>query len=332
MKTAGSTPRDRYASRLQVPGMGMKWRRVCLLPLLSLFAVSVYGQESDDLWGGAELSLTHSNGYLRWSTSGPGNFPDILSELTWRDVRSSGGRLEAWLGRGELVASLSLSSAWIYDGRGQDSDYDDNDRTAEFSRSYNDITGDDFGAWSVSAGWSPPWLRYRHWQLQVVGGYGLQKQLLRMQNGVQTLSTRPPPDNVPLGPIPGLNSTYSASWYGPFIGGGVQGWLNKDLHLGVEYRWHLLEYYGWGHWNLRSDMQQPKSFEQTASGTGKILSLRATVPTGPVDFVLGGELEYLEALAGDTRFFLSNGQTVGLPLNQVVQRRWTVSAGISMDW
>lgn len=304
--------------------------RLLLLSVLALLVLPLSAQAQQELlWGGAELSMTRSSTNLRWNTAGPGYVPNILSELTWREVRASGGRLEAWLGRGELVGIVTLSSAMITGGKGQDSDYRADNRTDEFLRSVNDTTGDDVTSWSLTAGWSPQWLRYGKWRLQVLGGYGRQEQLLRMQNGVQVISDDP---LIPLGPIPGLNSTYSAAWFGPFVGGGLQGWLAEWLHLSVDYRWHLLQYYGWGHWNLRSDMEQPKSFEQTAYGTGKILRLRFSVPAGPVDVVFATEHEYLEALAGDSRFFLSTGQEPVLPFNEVIQRRWTASLGISMNW
>lgn len=305
------------------------WACLCM-PLTAV------GQGLQGLWGGVDLSATSGGSYLNWSTAGPGYFPNVLSELTWRNVRHSGGRLEAWVGLGALAGGLSVSSSNITDGRSQDSDYGADDRQSEFSRSVHDTHGDGAGSWLLSAGWAPPWLNYRGWQLQVLGGYGRQWLDLRLTNGEQTVSE---PGNVPagwtfvpapLGPIPGLNSTYTAIWYGPFLGGSLQGRVLNHLHLSAEYRYHLARYYGWGNWNLSTRFKHPKSYDHLAWGSGKVLRLRAAVPVGPVDFYLASEHHYWETVEGDSRFYLSDNTVPVQPLNPVVQRGWVVSIGVSV--
>jgi hypothetical protein len=145
---------------------------------------------------------------LEWSFALPGIDP--RSELTWRDIESF--QLEFGLQR-RFLQLLRLKGVFAYavilNGRNQDSDYDGDNRTLEFSRSNN--ATDDGDLWDISLG-----LAY---DIRLFGdrlllspllGYAFSDQNLKISDGVQTLP--------PTGPFEGLDSSYDATWYGPWIG------------------------------------------------------------------------------------------------------------------
>lgn len=67
---------------------------------------------------------------LRWNKAGPGGQPNILSELTWKDIEIATVNLGATLYTKEnWLVNLDFLYGEIYDGKNQDSDYFGNNRT-----------------------------------------------------------------------------------------------------------------------------------------------------------------------------------------------------------
>ncbi len=224
---------------------------------------------------------------LDWSIgrSSTGGKPNVLSELSWSDVDS---RQVTLTNRSRLQRHIylrgSLNYAWIHDGNVRDSDYGEDNRTGEWSRSMSETNGDEMWDLSVGGGYAFMLLNDR---LLIAPLFGLSyhKQNLRITNGTQIISDDNPfssssQDNPPpVGPLSSqLNSTYFARWMGPWIGcdlsyrptGGSPRIPPMVFNLSVELHW--ADYYGEGNWNLRSDLAHPKSFEHHADGYGLCIS------------------------------------------------------------
>ena len=84
-----------------------------------------------------EILPTHRQDRFTWHKAGIDGFPNILSELKWENLRiyAVKGILRHDTGRKTFLEATG-SFGWIYSGTNQDSDYDQNDRQDEFSRSY----------------------------------------------------------------------------------------------------------------------------------------------------------------------------------------------------
>jgi len=284
---------------------------------------------------------TFNTGYrqdsLDWSIAGDtsGNNPNILSELTWTDLEifQIEGGLERRFRRNFILGG-TLAYGLIFDGKVQDSDYLGDNRTMEFSRSNN--SADDGDTWDLSVEFGYEFLfGSGTFGLTPLVGYSYHLQKLKMTNGVQTVSEYGFP--VPIGPFPGLNSSYDARWHGPWTG------LDFDIRVfrkksamprhgfkfGFEYHFYA-DYYAEADWNLRSDFEHPKSFEHEADGSGVIL-------TGAYNFYfdsrwsldLNGKYQKWQTDPGTDRVFFADGTQVETRLNEVNWESYSVLLGVT---
>lgn len=261
---------------------------------------------------------------FRWNIAGnsSGSAPNILSELTWRELQSIGIRGEGRLTRDRiLTARGSYEYAWIYHGENQDSDYLLDDRRGEFSRSNN--VSDEGSLLDATFGAGYPWRMTSglyDGTIAFLGGYSYHEQNLRMTDGFQTIPRT--------GTFSGLDSKYEARWRGPWLG--VDMIFRRENRLTVsgafEYHWAL--YRADAQWNLRTDLGQPKSFRHTADGTGM-------VGTAGVSYeikknwalTLNGKIQGWWTRPGVDKTFGSDGSTVETRLNEVKWESYEVHVG-----
>jgi hypothetical protein len=203
-----------------------------------------------------------------WNIAGDinGNNPNILSELTWDDLKIFQVTLQnKTVFRQTFYFRGSLAYGWILDGENQDSDYNGDNRTLEFSRSNN--SADDGDVLDASAG-----IGYQFtfgfgmdkFGITPLIGYSFHQQNLKISDGFQTIPAT--------GSFPGLASTYDAEWSGPWVGLDIVFKSNKKYNLYAEIEYHWGDYYAEADWNLRTDFAHPKSFEHDADGDGIVLS------------------------------------------------------------
>ena len=263
---------------------------------------------------------------FEWSFTLPGINP--RSELTWRDVESF--QLEFGLQRrffNNFRLKGAFAYAFIFDGQNQDSDYDGNNRTLEFSRSNNATDAGDL--WDISLGLAYDIRLFSdRFLLSPLLGYAFNDQNLQISDGVQTLP--------PLGPFQGLDSSYDATWYGPWVGMELQ--YNSygssapspgyEAFFGFEY--HLADFEARADWNLRPDLAHPKSFEQDADGSGWVF-------TGAFNYLfnsrwgvnLTGKYQHWETDTGTHRFFFSDGSSFATRLDEVIWKSFAVTLGVT---
>jgi len=203
--------------------------------------------------------------------------PNILSELTWRDVDIF--QLKA--GLRSLISKAfyirgSLGYGWVFKGDNQDSDYTGDNRTLEYSRSNNSTDDGNVVDATLGIGYQ---FRVASERLKLIPlvGYSYSDQFFRITDGFQTVSEPslvPPEDRPPdIGPIPGLDSTYEAEWWGPWLGIDLLFDAGEKLRLFGGFEYHWATYQGEADWNLREEFAHPKSFEHDAEGTGILISV-----------------------------------------------------------
>lgn len=277
--------------------------------------------------------------HLDWNMAGTldGTSPNVLSELSWDDLEllQVDATVRFTLGRpGAPVAfhlRSSLGLGTIIEGSNQDSDYGGDNRTLEFSRSNNDTS--DGGALDFSIGVGP---RFTFGggalTLTPLLGYSYNGQYLQLSGGNQTVSNQDiatavfgvdadgePLVNVPpTGPFSGLDSSYDAHWWGPWLGLDLTLAPTPALTLTGSGEYHLGDYLGEADWNLRTDLAHPVSFDHQADASGVVLAL-GTEWTFHRRWALTGRFGYQkwQTDSGLHRVFLADG-TIGVTrLNKV---------------
>jgi hypothetical protein len=261
-----------------------RWLQGLLLGVLTTFGNTAWAL---DFESELQFGAGYRTGQLDWNIAGDtsGNNPNILSELTWRDLKildvqtkAQGTNGNGYYFRGAAHYGRVLA------GENQDSDYDGDDRTLEFSRSINDVDGSSVWGFKLGLGKEFPFgAKHQHRIIPLVG-YSYQVQDMRMTDGNQVL-----PDE---GAFPGLNSSYEATWAGLFLGADVQFSLPGGAQLQASMEVHWPQYDAQANWNLRDDFEHPVSFEHEADGNGYVVGLDWRQPLGDARWVMGLGMDY----------------------------------------
>jgi hypothetical protein len=209
--------------------------------------------------------------------------PNIMSELTWSDVEifQLKAGIRSLINRAFYLRG-SLGYGSVFDGDNQDSDFSGDNRTNEWSRSNNSTNDGNVVDATLGIGYQFNVASGRLKLIPLVG-YSYSDQYYNITDGVQTVSEpslKPlgADDPQPLGPFPGLNSTYEAEWWGPWLGIDLLFDANEKLKLFGGFEYHWADYHGEADWNLRSEFAHPVSFEHDADGTGMLMSVGGGVP------------------------------------------------------
>jgi hypothetical protein len=273
---------------------------------------------------------------FRWNIAGD---VDVLSELEWSDLE-----IFQLQGTGKLVLSPAafpaqvcfrsgLGYGVIFDGKNRDSDYAGNNRTLEFSRS--ESRADEGNVLDASAGGGLQFpARGGKLTLAALAGYSYHEQNLTITDGVQTVSapaafTTFAVVPAPLGPLPGLDSTYEARWRGPWIGLDLTLSLFPAITIDTGFEYHWAVYQAEGNWNLRSDLAHPRSFDHRADGRGKVAFL-----AGRYNFnerlAVALRLDYQDWSTdpGTSKTFFADGSTGRTRLNEVEWESLAASLGL----
>ena len=270
-----------------------------------------------------EMGYGYRQDDMDWNVAGDihGENPTILSELTWKNLLIHEFRLGI---RADLKNSFylkgSINYGVIVEGENQDSDFAEDNRQMEFSRSNNDAGRGSTLDSLIGAGYR---LRLFSKSLSVIplAGYSYHRQNLTMTDGYQSITWTGGPS---LGSFDGLDSSYDAEWWGP--------WAGIDLILEMErftktpapvslyagYAYHWATYYAEADWNLRDDFQHPKSFEHEADGTGMVVNLGIRIHLyDRCSLTFGYETETWSTEEGTDRVFLTDGTVSETRLNEV---------------
>ncbi len=269
----------------------MNVKTIFIVLLLSgLFLGTDVPEARADLFRGTLLQLEsgYRTGRLDWNIAGDsdGSNPDVLSELEWEDldifqVKAAGKVL---LGPDSMpLLSLCLKGSaaygWITDGSNRDSDYAGDHRTLEFSRSENG--GDDGDVLDLAVALGPQFHFIRNrLTVALLAGWSYHEQNLKITDGQQIVSEPAlagsldpvPSPPQPTGPIPGLDSSYDAQWWGPWLGTDLDCRITRRFSAHSSFEYHFAQYEAEADWNLRSDLAHPASFRHYDHGRGIVFS------------------------------------------------------------
>lgn len=263
-----------------------------------------------------------SIGDNKWNIGGTksGGPPNILSELEYLGLESTGYEIFGGIQEGNGVLSIGYGFGSLHDGIYRDSDYLRDNRQGLFSLSTGKAEGDLY-FWNIDYSFrlltngAEEILDERY--LNILIGYQEWHEKVTMTDGVQEFGGT-------LGPFSGLNSTYEFMWKIYRIGfeGGLpiyKGFGLKGSAIFIPYN----DYEGKGIWNLRTDFRQDPSFEHTASG-GRGAQLEASLSFmayPELSIGLGYRYWFIKSGKGDDITYFSNGAASITQFNEAVSER-----------
>jgi hypothetical protein len=313
-------------------------RLLGLVALIGALAATLLSTQVQaiDKWD-YKLDLDYGMRYdqLSWNIAGnlAGTGPNVISELQWNDVGFHQTRLGfRFIGDDRWYVKGYTSNSWGFTGSNQDSDYNSDNRTSEYSRSTADADRSSAEDFSIAIGQQ---IRIdERIGITPLVGFSSHKQNFTMTNGNQTVcdaSGSPTSCNNGLGPIAGLNSTFNTHWRGP--------WLGLDLRMATAKRWttyaeleyHYSYYDAQANWNLRSDLL---SQAQTARGQGTHMGLGVSyaLSTPNSFFNVGLKQSRYATRAGTHNFYLANGTVASQRLNGVDWSSNMITIGITSQY
>ncbi len=278
-----------------------------------------------------------SSGYrldnLDWNIAGDinGNNPNIISELTWSELEIIQVKIQGtFIFKNNFFLRSSFDYGEILSGKNQDSDYLEDNRTSEFSRSNNSADDGNVRGFTLGAGYQFHTVPDKV-IIAPMAGYSYHAQNLVITDGVQTINS--PENPLPLGPIPGLNSKYDTQWEGLWSGVNLHLNVLNNLSVTAAIEYHWTDYNATANWNLQTLFEHPRSFAHSSIGHGIIFR-------GNINYLLTGTfriigtIEYFDwnTEAGIASFFLSDGSTVRQQLNEVHWDSFAARTGISYSF
>ncbi len=282
-------------------------------------------------FGDTYIKTGYRRDELYWNKAGRDNNPNILSELTWENIDvatlSAGTTLflkENWF----IKADFSIG--YIFDGENQDSDYLGDNRTLEFSRSNN---GADEGAtYDISLATGYRWQPNSVVELRPLVGISYHAQNLKMVDGQQTLSVAPY-QTYPVGPIPGLDSSYDSTWLSPWLGLDSIFTISDKFKIGLGFEYHYALYDATADWNLRGDRAHPESFTMEAKGSGLIGQIEGQYQITP-KLSLNLDINYQDWSAdkdGKQVIYWADDTTTKLKFNEVHWDSYSINFGVNLQ-
>jgi hypothetical protein len=273
---------------------------------------------------------------VNWNIAGnaDGTNPNVFSELTWSDLEifQVKAGMRAAINKAIYVRA-SLAYGWIFNGENQDSDYEGDNRTREYSRSIN--KADDGDVWDATLGLGYQFnLLSERLRLIPLAGYSYSEQNLVITDGLQTVSepalapSGDPP--APLGPIAGLDSIYETQWYGPWLGVDLWFQASPKITLYGSFEYHWADYEAVANWNLIDKFAHPNSFEHDADGSGIVVTFSGEyVLEGPWSLSFTANYQNWSTDPGTDRLYYADGAISDTRLNEVNWESYAILVGIT---
>lgn len=283
--------------------------RYGVIAILLAITSSVYAETRINLHVGL------AKDFLQWNIANDitgTTTPNILSELTWDNMQV----LQQYLDiehrpdNQKVVLTGNLAFGYVYSGDNQDSDYNGNNRTLEFSRSNNSSDGSITASASIGVGYGFD-VSNKRIEIRPMLGYAVHRQFLKITDGNQTIPNS--------GPFPGLDSSYDTTWYGHWLGAKLT--FRQAYGLFIDSRLHFVDYEAVANWNLRSDFQHPVSFRHDADGLGHTLRIGMVFePDTNFNYGITFVRQDWRTDPGVDTVYFSNGSVGVTRLNEV---KWT---------
>lgn len=248
---------------------------IALLFQIDLQTVQAADIYEDSFGYSKNIRLDTRSGYrkgnLNWSIAAPDYSPNILSELHYDNLTIYEAGLDAKAVMNKLYSKVSVSFGKIAEGKGTDSDYQENDRNSIYSQSESNLS-DEIQDMSIGLGYQLDFFQNR---FLVAPHFGLSyhTQKIRQTDGIQTISSSGDLISYSRKGISGLNSTYEANWRTLFVGFDLDCEIIYQIHMISSIEYHSASFQAYADWNLRDDFAHPVSFMHEAEGKGMSITV-----------------------------------------------------------
>jgi len=304
---------------------------LCLLDFQTVLAADIY---EDSFGYSKKIHLNTKSGYrkgsMHWSIAAPDYSPNILSELTYDDLEIYEAGFDAKAVVNKIYSKASISFGKIVQGKGTDSDYQENDRNSMYSQSESSLT-DEIQDLCIGFGYQMDFFQ-KKFLIAPIAGLSYHSQKIRQTDGIQTVSSS---GNLPASgkTISGLNSTYEANWRTMFLGLDMDVELIHQVHLTSSFEYHTASYEAYADWNLRDDFSHPVSFTHEAAGTGRSVnvSINRVIAERWLIGLMYGWQEWETEPGTDTLFWSGGGATKST-LNEVNWESQSVNLSIGYNF
>lgn len=272
--------------------------------------------------------LDYAKTNLEWSISaGPSTqySPNVLSELSFDDMKTKGWGLN-------LSYLKKLNNKWAFNietdllrskistGDVRDSDYAEDNRQGEFSRSYSDAKGDGTDRKTLAAGFKYRWFGNKGHYASILFGKQNYAFDIQMHNGTQVI-----PETFP---IPGLSSTYETETDSIFVAIASEHVFNWGT-LGLRFERHDASYDAKANWNLRDDLAHPVSFAHSAEGNADVVIMGYSYTINKSwDVFVNLSRRNTSLTDGYDHVFASDGRSTVVRLNNVDMTTNAADAGV----
>ncbi|MDR3346984.1 MAG: hypothetical protein LBN32_00055 [Helicobacteraceae bacterium] len=272
-------------------------RCLCVIALLPALLVAA-NEISPSLSYGIEERDFH------WQISGVGGTPNVLSELDWHDMRSQRLNLGIEASIDQFNAELLSSFYVVEKGKVRDSDYEQNNKRDEYSRSYGDSSSSEFMNFAAFVGWRLPLSESLELLPQI--GYRYARDKYKYNDGRQMIPY--------IKPIEGADSSYRYETHS--IGSRAKLLFAPSAlidRVAITGGFFWCDYKADAYWNLR-DLH----FTQTVTGYEGELGLEALWRLSDAfSFFAQYEYRVISAENGTDRTRQPNGRTSSQPLKEV---------------
>ena len=235
-------------------------RTLAFVLLSSVFAFDAYAFMSTP---SVTYTLSNRDTNLNWNIAGDANGanPNVASELSWTNIKSNHLGVGLNWNDGNYFLNTLAEYGLIYSGNAQDSDYNLDDRQGEYMRAITDASKGFMIDTQINYGKN--FIISSDFKVALSAGYGSHTQHLSLYDGVEVISNTP---------LDNLDSVYEAKWNGPQVSMNAGYRLNNNI-ISIGYTHQRVALKNYIDWNLRSDLEHPKSMTQSANGSGSLLSI-----------------------------------------------------------
>lgn len=270
----------------------------------------------------AQVRAAVSTGYerddLHWSIAGnsAGQDPNIYSELKWRNTGGIYARADVqWTLWKRWWIEACGSRTFIRRGSMTDTDYGLDNRHDVLYHEQFPVTGGYSESGSLGIGYAL--FEGGHLTVTPSLGYAIDRQHFPVRGGG--------------GPFAGLNSSYDAKWFGPFVRVDGEWRLGARWQLAIAAWYDQVVYRGVADWNLIAQFAHPVSFRHRADGYG-ITGEAGVAYTLSRHWGLSLKGEYFnwETGMGVDELYLASGGVSQTRLNEVI--RTGFGAGLQAAW
>lgn len=208
-----------------------------------------------------DFGFGYRHGDFKWSIAGPEGFPDVRTDVHWKNLQIFDLMLNAELAACDhLYARIRGNWGAIYDGRSVHTTFAGDHRTILLAESTQWVDGN--WVYDSAAGFGYQFgSRKKGWEFAPLAGVSVSGQKLQMKDANEIFNV----DIFQIGPIPHLTNKYKTMWVGGWLGADAAIHLNC-WHIYGQFEHHWVSYIAQGRWHRDGLFKEHYNDKSTGNG------------------------------------------------------------------